>query len=40
MLVHYWTINDEDDMTALMEIGADGLMTDYPSVLKKLTQDQ
>jgi len=40
MLVHYWTINDEDDMTALMEIGADGLMTDYPSVLQKLTQDQ
>lgn len=40
MLVHYWTINDEDDMTALMEIGADGLMTDYPSVLQKLTQGQ
>ena len=36
MLVHYWTINNADDMTALMEMGADGLMTDYPSVLKSL----
>lgn len=40
MLVHYWTINTEEDMITLMEIGADGLMTDYPSVLQRLSQGQ
>lgn len=30
MAVHYWTINDEDEMRHLIEIGADGIMTDYP----------
>lgn len=28
--VHYWTINDEEDMRYLVSIGADGIMTDYP----------
>ena len=28
--VHYWTINDKDEMRRLVEIGADGIMTDYP----------
>ncbi len=28
--VHYWTINDEDEMRHLIDIGADGIMTDYP----------
>ncbi len=32
--VHYWTINDEDDMRRLIELGADGIMTDCPSKLK------
>lgn len=30
MAVHYWTINDVEDMRHLIEIGADGIMTDYP----------
>ena len=30
LAVHYWTINDEDDMRYLIDIGADGIMTDYP----------
>ncbi len=32
--VHYWTVNDEDEMRKLIEIGADGIMTDYPHRLK------
>lgn len=31
--VHYWTINDEDEMRRLIELGADGIITDYPDLL-------
>jgi glycerophosphoryl diester phosphodiesterase len=31
MEVHAWTINDEDEMDALLELGVDGLMTDWPA---------
>ena len=37
--VHYWTINDEDEMRHLIEIGADGIMTDYPHRLKKVYEE-
>jgi len=33
MAVHYWTINDEDEMRRLIELGADGIITDYPELL-------
>ena len=36
LAVHYWTINDVEDMKALIEIGADGIMTDYPHRLKEV----
>lgn len=32
--VHYWTINDVEDMEHLIKINADGIMTDYPHRLK------
>ncbi len=32
--VHYWTINDPEEMEHLIAIGADGIMTDYPHRLK------
>ncbi len=32
--VHYWTIDDEDDMIKLLNIGADGIMTNKPTLLK------
>ena len=32
--VHYWTIDDEDTMERLIELGVDGIMTNYPSKLK------
>lgn len=34
--VHFWTVNDPDEMTYLIEIGADGIMTDYPHRLKNV----
>jgi len=30
LAVHYWTINEEDEMHRLIGIGADGIMSDYP----------
>lgn len=36
LAVHYWTINDPEDMKHLIEIGADGIMTDYPHRLKEV----
>jgi glycerophosphoryl diester phosphodiesterase len=36
MAVHYWTINDPAEMRQLIEIGADGIMTDYPHLLQEV----
>ncbi len=36
LAVHYWTIDDEDDMRYLIDIGADGIMTNYPHRLKNV----
>ena len=37
--VQYWTINDEDEMRELIELGADAIMTDNPSLLKKILEE-
>lgn len=34
--VHAWTVNEKADMRRLIEIGVDGLMTDYPDRLMEL----
>lgn len=34
--VHAWTVNETADMRRLLEIGVDGLMTDYPDRLMEL----
>ncbi len=34
--VQYWTINDPEEMRELIEIGADGIMTDYPHRLQEV----
>ena len=36
LAVHYWTINDPDEMRMLIGIGADGIMTDYPHRLAEV----
>ena len=36
LAVHVWTINDEDEMRWLIDIGVDGIMTDRPSLLEKV----
>lgn len=40
MQVHVWTIDDEDEMRRLIELGVHGLMTDRPSVLKKVLMEK
>lgn len=32
--VHVWTIDDPEEMRALLDLGVDGVMTDQPTVLK------
>ena len=34
--VHAWTINDEAEMRALVEMGVDGIITDFPARLRDL----
>lgn len=36
LAVHYWTIDDVDEMEFLIGIGADGIMTNYPHRLKEV----
>ena len=39
MAVHYWTINDKEDMRMLIENGADGLITDRPDIMLELLEE-
>ncbi len=36
MQVHVWTIDEPDQMQALLDLGVDGIMTDQPAVLKQV----
>lgn len=37
--VHVWTINETPEMSRLLTLGVDGLVTDFPSRLKDLLDD-
>jgi glycerophosphoryl diester phosphodiesterase len=36
--VHVWTVNDETTMGRLFDLGVDGVMTDRPTVLKRVLE--
>ena len=38
MQVHAWTIDEPAEMTRLLDLGVDGIMTDRPAILKDLLQ--
>ncbi len=38
--VHYWTIDDPATMNRLLDIGADGIMTDRPTVLRGVLESR
>lgn len=38
--VHVWTVNDEAEMRRLIRLGVNGLMTDRPTLLKKVAMEE
>ncbi len=36
--VHVWTINDEETMNALLDLGVDGIVSDHPERLAELIE--
>ena len=35
-----WTVNDAGDMVALIDLGVDGLITDYPTLLRQVMAER
>ena len=40
LAVHVWTVNDADTMNSLLDLGADGIMTDQTELLRKVMIDR
>jgi glycerophosphoryl diester phosphodiesterase len=36
--VHVWTVDTEEDSTAMLDLGVDGIMTDRPAMLRELLE--
>ncbi len=39
MFLHYWTINEKEQMQELIEIGCDGIITDRPDLMFEVLQE-
>ena len=40
LAVHVWTVNDAETMNSLLDLGADGIMTDQTELLRKVMIDR
>ena len=38
--VHFWTVNDPAAMARLLDMGADGIVTDRPDLLNEVLEDR
>jgi len=38
--VHVWTVNEKEDMRRLLELGVDGIITDYPDHLIEVMKER
>jgi glycerophosphoryl diester phosphodiesterase len=39
MLVIPWTVNNIKDMKDMIEMGVDGIITDYPNLIREIDPD-
>jgi glycerophosphoryl diester phosphodiesterase len=40
IVVHVWTIDEPNEMRALLDVGVDGIMTDRPAVLREVFEER
>ena len=40
LAVHVWTVNDQDEMRRVLDLGVDGVMTDRAEVLRDLLRER
>ncbi len=39
VFIHYWTVNEENEMRRLIELGVDGIITDEPELLANILKE-